>query len=77
MKHERKCGIRLADMTRSQMAVRIMRLQQELDTEREEVERMRRQLKRLQWQMDRYSDARERMEQMSDGDIDRLIEEGE
>jgi len=32
--------MRLADMTKSQMAVRIMRLQQELDTERGEVERL-------------------------------------
>jgi len=49
--------MRLADMTRSQMSVRIMRLQQELEAEMEEVERLQKLLQEISDDVDTLEDA--------------------
>jgi len=49
--------MRLADMTRSQMSVRIMRLQQELEAEMEEVERLQKLLQEISDDVDTLQDA--------------------
>ena len=49
--------MRLADMTRSQMSVRAMRLQQELEAEMEEVERLQKLLQEISDDVDTLQDA--------------------